>query len=74
MAGRTAEVVVAIGPLARGIADGARTGGAAAEHFESNKEAIPIIMNLLKSGDTILVKGSRGMRLEEVAKAIAEAG
>jgi len=73
-AGREAEVVVAIGTLANGIYEGAKAGGASAHHFENNQTAITIIMKLLKPGDTILIKGSRGMHLEEVAKAIEEAG
>lgn len=74
LAGRTAELVVAIGELAAYINEGASSAGAAAAHFRSNHEAIPYILDAIRPGDTVLVKGSRGMRLEEVVEAIKGRG
>ncbi len=61
------ELLIAVGPLAESIAAGfageARTvpdAGAAAE----------LVPGLLRAGDTVLVKGSRGVGLELVAKAL----
>jgi UDP-N-acetylmuramoyl-tripeptide--D-alanyl-D-alanine ligase len=34
----------------------------------SNNEAIKIIKNILKPDDTILIKGSRGMHMEEIVE------
>lgn len=73
-AGRMAELVVAIGELAAYINEGARSVGAASAHFRSNKEAVPFILKSIRPGDTVLVKGSRGMRLEEVVEAIKGQG
>lgn len=70
LAGRAAELVVAIGELAAYINEGARSAGAAAAHFRSNQEAIPFILGSIRPGDTVLVKGSRGMKLEEIVAAI----
>jgi len=38
--------------------------------FDKNEEAIEKINSILTPGDTILIKGSRGMKLEEVAELI----
>lgn len=70
LAGRTAEIVVAIGPLAAYINEGAVSVGAESRHFDTNGPAIDYLLDALRSGDTVLVKGSRGMRLEEVVEAI----
>lgn len=72
LAGRTAELVVAIGELAVYIKEGALSAGAATAHFHNNQEAIPFILGSIRPGDTVLVKGSRGMKLEEVVEAIKE--
>ena len=36
------------------------------EHFKSKQTLIDLLKNLLKPGDGLLVKGSRGMRMEEI--------
>ncbi len=36
-------------------------------HFESKQEAAQLLDGLLKKGDVVLLKGSRGMRMEELA-------
>ena len=41
-------------------------------HFHSNSEAFQFLKSYLKSGDAVLVKGSRGMRLEEIVKDLKE--
>jgi len=72
LAAEAAELVVAIGRLAAYIDEGARSAGGEAVHFEDNRLAIPHIIASIRPGDTVLVKGSRGMRLEEVVEAIKE--
>ena len=68
---RGIDLLVAIGPLARSIAEGYGQGAA---WFETNGEAAAYLLERLRPGDTVLVKGSRGMRTEEiVAVLLAEA-
>jgi UDP-N-acetylmuramoyl-tripeptide--D-alanyl-D-alanine ligase len=63
-----ADVVLAVGPAARPIADGA---GARAVTVDDNEAAVAWLRNHLAAGDVVLVKGSRGARLDEVAAALA---
>ena len=39
-------------------------------HIKNNRSALKLIKRLLHPGDVLLVKASRGMRLEEVVEAI----
>ena len=39
-------------------------------HSENKEELTRILINNIKSGDVILFKGSRGMKMEEIADAI----
>ncbi|HEY0710205.1 MAG TPA: UDP-N-acetylmuramoyl-tripeptide--D-alanyl-D-alanine ligase [Polyangia bacterium] len=61
--------VVGIGPLAAHYVAGARAGGLAADrvqHTEDPAEAAASIARWTRPGDWILVKASRGLRLERV--------
>jgi UDP-N-acetylmuramoyl-tripeptide--D-alanyl-D-alanine ligase len=71
-AARSAEVLVAVGPLARGFLDGARRAGMAETALVSfpDAEAAEAAALLLEPGDAVLVKGSRGVHLESVVEAI----
>jgi UDP-N-acetylmuramoyl-tripeptide--D-alanyl-D-alanine ligase len=40
------------------------------QHFKSNNEALEYIMSIIKEGDYILIKGSRGMKMELIAEGI----
>ncbi|HWI66612.1 MAG TPA: UDP-N-acetylmuramoyl-tripeptide--D-alanyl-D-alanine ligase [Symbiobacteriaceae bacterium] len=66
-AGRLADVVVTVGDLARHIAEGA---GDHARHFADKASAIELLLSLVQPGDTVLVKGSRGMAMEEIVSAL----
>ncbi len=41
-----------------------------AQHFNSKDDMIEVLINDLKAHDRVLVKGSRGMKLEEVVNAL----
>ena len=64
------DVVVAIGPLARGYLEGAEGVGQRL-WASSVEEALPLLDTLVRPGDCVLVKGSRAMGLEVIAEALA---
>ena len=66
------EVLVAIGPLARGYVEGAR-GVRETRWAPSVEQGLDAVRRLLRPGDCVLVKGSRAMGLEAVAEAFAVA-
>ncbi len=69
------DALIAVGKEAKQIALGAKEAGLNPEmiyHFESNGQLREQLQEILKKDDVILVKGSRGMRMEEIADAIAE--
>jgi len=78
-AGRTAarsgwQVVAAVGGRARWITEGARSGGlepSATPEFETSEAAATGVPELLRPGDLILVKGSRGIRMERIVERVA---
>lgn len=65
---KSADLLVAIGTEARYFAAAAE--GIEAHCFENNKEALQFLKGYLKEGDAVLVKGSRGMHLEEIVDGI----
>jgi UDP-N-acetylmuramoyl-tripeptide--D-alanyl-D-alanine ligase len=73
---RAAEVVdllVTVGDRARWIAEEAAQAGLAANqvfHAVSNAEAAALIKPLIQSGDSVLIKGSRGMAMESIVGAL----
>jgi UDP-N-acetylmuramoyl-tripeptide--D-alanyl-D-alanine ligase len=75
--GRLAASCVArlylLGDMAESVARGAVTGGLPAESIvlaQSHAEILDDLTGAMKPGDCILVKGSRGMRMEKVAEGI----
>ena len=64
---RGVELLVAVGPLAKGIAAGY---GPEAHLFATNEEATAFLQETLRPGDAVLVKGSRGMRTDEIVAAL----
>ncbi|WP_328979529.1 UDP-N-acetylmuramoyl-tripeptide--D-alanyl-D-alanine ligase [Streptomyces canus] len=63
-----ADVVAAVGEAARSIADGA---GERAVVLADNDTAVDWLRGHIAVGDVVLVKASRGARLDEVAAALA---
>ena len=58
--------LVAYGPQARWMHEEAEEAGCTAHHVETHAEAADVLKNLLADGDTVLFKGSRGMKMEEI--------
>lgn len=61
------DTLVAVGELGKIIAEGY---GPAARLARDNADAIALLRELLRPGDAVLVKGSRGMHTEEIVNAL----
>ncbi len=79
LVGRKATEVVSylvvVGQRGRIIGDEALARGMAADRVffaSSNAEAVSILRPLLQAGDSVLIKGSRGMKMEEIVKELAQ--
>ena len=62
-----ADLVLAYGPKSDRVVIGARTGGMADSHargFTDRDALVSAMKRLIRPGDVVLVKGSRGMRME----------
>jgi UDP-N-acetylmuramoyl-tripeptide--D-alanyl-D-alanine ligase len=73
VAGAGIDILVAVGPEAAAIAEGAREGGMKPEsvfHFQTADDAAPEVASRLGPGDLILVKGSRGIGTDRVVRAL----
>jgi UDP-N-acetylmuramoyl-tripeptide--D-alanyl-D-alanine ligase len=68
-AARRLDVLVGVGPLARHLVDGA-SGATATHHFDDAAGAVAALPELVRGGDAVLVKGSRGIKLEAVVDAL----
>jgi len=79
-AGRTAalsgwDLLITVGPLAGFMGEGARAAGmdpARIVAFADSTEAAKEIGSLVGKGDLVLIKGSRGSRMEKIADALRE--
>ena len=64
------SVLVSVGSDARFIAEEASARGVVAVHKEDSESAVEPVLDAVGSGDVILVKGSRGIALEHVVRAL----
>jgi len=68
------DYLITVGQLARQIALGAVKSGMPGSRIficDSNAEGFGKLEQLLLTGDVVLVKGSRGMRMEEIIQALS---
>lgn len=69
------DVLVSVGKLAGEIAIGASMEDKPPENISSflnNEQLMKHLNQIIREGDVILVKGSRGMKMEEIAKKLLE--
>jgi len=67
------DLLLSVGELARQISQGAKQAGMGADRvlpFQDNKQASHYLLENLKAGDVVLVKGSRRMKTEEITAAL----
>jgi UDP-N-acetylmuramoyl-tripeptide--D-alanyl-D-alanine ligase len=78
-AGRTipgrAQLLVAVGPRSLAIVEGAKEAGMAADriaHFADAAEAVEHVQAIVRPGDIVLFKASRGIGLDRIVAALEE--
>jgi UDP-N-acetylmuramoyl-tripeptide--D-alanyl-D-alanine ligase len=64
------RVLAAFGPRSRAAAESARTGGVEVFHTEEMDALVAWAKASLRPADVLLVKGSRGMKLERLVEAL----
>lgn len=66
------DVLVTVGAEAREIAEGALSVNPGMEYYvcSDNAQACETLERILCAGDTVLVKGSRGMKTDEIVKSL----
>ena len=64
-------MLIAVGPLCRETAEAARRSGVdEVYHHPDSARASEGVVELMREGDLIVVKGSRGMRMERVVQSL----
>jgi UDP-N-acetylmuramyl pentapeptide synthase len=74
-AAKQTDVLVGVGELARMMVSAARNAGLR-ETYEvvDRAEALMLVRRIVRPGDTILVKGSHSLALDQLADALVQAG
>ncbi len=68
------DYLVAVGELGRRIGEAALEAGLPAERVffaADNAEAAEVLKRIIETGDTVLIKGSRALQMEEIVAALA---
>ncbi len=70
------EILVTVGDEAKEIAEGALSVNPGMEYHvcSTNAQAAETLGRILRAGDTVLVKGSRGMKTDEIVKLLLADG
>ena len=74
LAAARVERILAVGEFSDAVAKGAMAGGVERKNIitaKNSEAAVPLAQTMLKSGDTVLLKGSRGIHLETVYQGLA---
>jgi len=69
------DILLTVGRYAREINERAiifKNNIEEAMHFETNREAVIFLKDVIKSGDVVLVKGSRAMQMEEISEGLRQ--
>lgn len=72
-AAEAAQILITVGRRARWIAEAALANGMAADQvitLDRNAQAIDALRQLLAPGDQVLIKGSRGVEMEQIVAAL----
>ena len=65
------DVVCAIGPVSKALAEGADSGASTEVHwFETKQEFLDTYKDIIRPGDNVLVKASHGMAFPEIVDAL----
>ncbi|MBO7251831.1 MAG: UDP-N-acetylmuramoyl-tripeptide--D-alanyl-D-alanine ligase, partial [Oscillospiraceae bacterium] len=75
VAAKNADILLAFGPNSTRMIYGAITGGMSqnsARAFTDKEKLVQVLRQLAKPGDTLLFKGSRGMRMEQALEMFFE--
>jgi len=71
--GDKCDILITVGGDSEYIKEGfIQGGGREAYSFSDNKSAAAFLKSLLKDGDFVLIKGSRGIKMEEIYKSVTE--
>ena len=67
-----ADILVTVGKNAKYINEGFGhpESPERSNHFDTNEQAADFLRSILREGDTVLVKASRGMKFEEIIRLI----
>ena len=66
------DLIVGVGELSKYTVEAAASIGCEIAHYENAQNACDDIINIIKPGDLILAKGSRAMKMDTIAHAIAD--
>lgn len=64
------DLVCAIGPMSKELAEGAASDGTKALWFETKADFLAQTKDILKDGDNVLIKASHGMEFPEIVEAL----
>lgn len=68
------DLVIGVRGLAKTLVEGASTGGVQAQYVETPEEAGELLAKELRPGDAVLLKASRGVKLERALENLLAAG